>query len=66
MATDEDGNVVGRYPLPPERIDATLIAAIDAASNLVDPDLWESIKKLQSDPSLAVRGKAAEVLAERT
>lgn len=66
VATDEEGRILGRYPLPPERIEATLIAAIDAASKLSDADLWESIEKLESDPSLAVRGKAAEVLADRT
>lgn len=65
-AVDEDGNVVGRYPLPPERIDATLIAAMQAASNLDDPELWEMIGALQSDPSLAVRGKAAEIVSDRT
>lgn len=56
---------VRRFPMPPQMIDQWLIAAIDAARHLNDADLWESVEKLESDPSLEVRARASEVLAER-
>jgi HEAT repeat protein len=65
VATDADGNVKGRYPLSAGRVEALLIAAIEAASHLNDGDLWEMIERLQSDPSFAVQGKAKEAMARR-
>lgn len=61
---DESGQV-RRYPMPPNRVDAFLIASIDAASQLPDEDLWEAIEALESDGSHAVRGAAAKAVAER-
>ena len=62
---DESGNVL-RYPMPPQRIEALLIAAIDAASQLQDESLWDAIETLKSDPIPSVRSKATEVAARRT
>ena len=59
---DEKSGVVHRYPLPPGQVEQILIAAIDAASNLANTDLWEMIERLKSDPSPAVRGKVAATL----
>lgn len=56
---------VRRFPMPPQMIDQWLIAAIDATRHLNDSDLWELVEKLESDPSLEVRARASEVLAER-
>ncbi|MFQ5496211.1 MAG: HEAT repeat domain-containing protein, partial [Phycisphaerae bacterium] len=64
-ATDDDGNTIQRYALPPQRVEATLLAAIDAASNLRDADLWETIERLKSDRSPVVRNRAGERLAAR-
>lgn len=62
---DESGKVL-RYPMPPQRIEALLIAAIDAASHLQDQALWDAIETLKSDPIPNVRTKAAEVASRRT
>lgn len=51
-----------RYAMPPSRVDVFLVAAIDAISNLDDPDLWEMIERLKSDPSPRVRSTAAEAV----
>lgn len=56
---------IKRYPMPPNRIEALLMAAMDAAANLRDDDLWGMIYRLKSDPSPAVRGKAMEVFGRR-
>ena len=56
---------VRRYPLPPARVEALLIAAIDAASCLDDADLWGMIERVQSDRSLAVQGAATRALQRR-
>jgi hypothetical protein len=61
---DDTGNVK-RYPLPPNRVEALLIAAMDAAANLNDDDLWGLIDRLKSDPSPAVRGRAMELTKRR-
>jgi hypothetical protein len=61
---DEAGKV-NRYPMPPNRVEALLFAAMDGASNLADGDLWDMIDRLKSDPSAAVRGKAMEVSKRR-
>lgn len=62
----EEGSATPRrYPMPPQRINGALIAAIDAASNLHDLDLWEMIDLLKSDPSLAVRERAEAALQHR-
>ncbi len=58
--TDSTGQIK-RYAMPPGRIDAWLLAAIDASSHLDDSLLWEMIERLKSDPSLAVRGRAVQV-----
>lgn len=60
----DSGNVL-RYRMPPHRIEGLLVAAIDAASQTTDPDLWELIEGLKSDPSPIVRGRAVAVLARR-
>ncbi len=62
--TDLTG-VVRRYPLPPNRVDELLIAAMDAASHLDDAEVWEMIVRLESDPSPAVRGRAATLVKAR-
>jgi HEAT repeat protein len=61
---DETGQV-RRYPMPPERIEALIIASIAAASNLDDPEVWSAIEMLKADSSHAVRGAAMEALAGR-
>ncbi len=64
QVTDSAG-ATKRYPLPPNRVEALLVAAMDGAANLDDPDLWAMIDRLQLDPSPAVRGKAMEVVQRR-
>jgi hypothetical protein len=66
IVRNDEGSVVGRYPLPPARVEATLIAAIQAAAHLDDAELWAMIRELQSDPSLAVRGAASEAVGGRS
>lgn len=61
---DEAGGI-RRYPMPPNRVEALLRAAMDAAANLSDDDLWGMIDRLKSDPSPAVRGRAIELSARR-
>ncbi len=61
---DTDGSI-RRYPLPPQRVDKLLMAAIDAASRLDDAEVWEMIGQLESDPSPAVRGLATAATASR-
>lgn len=51
----------GRFQTVRPRIDAMLLATIDAASQLDDRGLWEAIGQLKSDPSPSVRAKAEEV-----
>jgi len=55
-----------RYPMPPEMVEQWLLAAIDVVPGLDDPDLWELVDRLKSDPSLAVRAKAEKTLSTRT
>lgn len=62
--TDDTGRVI-RYQMPPGRVNDALVAAIDAASNLDDVDLWELIERLESDASPAVRHRAAEAVGRR-
>ncbi len=62
--TDDKGKVI-RYQMPPGRVNDALVAAIDAASNLDDVDLWEMIERLESDPSPVVRQKAIEAVGKR-
>jgi hypothetical protein len=62
--TNEKGEVL-RYPMPPDRVDAWLIASIQAASRLDDPELWEMIAALEADASPAVRGAAMEAAKAR-
>lgn len=64
QTTDESG-VTHRYPMPPQRIDMLLIAAIDASAHLHNKDLWDAIETLKSDPSPSVRTRAAEVALRR-
>lgn len=64
QVVDEKG-VVRRYPMPPQRVEALLIAAMEAASHLNDPGLWEAIETLKSDPIPNVRLKAAEIASRR-
>ena len=62
--TAPDGTTVHRYAMPPQRVDEILVATIDAASKLDDEGLWEMIKRLESDSSPMVRGKAVETLKQ--
>jgi len=52
---------IQRYAMPPNRVEALLIASMEAAVNLEDDDLWGMIDRLKSDSSPAVRGKAMEL-----
>ena len=62
---DEKG-AVRRYQMPPQRVDEVMLAAIDAASSLNDPELWDTIGMVaESDPSPAVRGRAQAALRSR-
>ena len=62
--SEQAGNV-HRYPMPPQRVDGLLIAAIDAASKIENADLWEMIVRLESDRSPVVRSRASEALGRR-
>ena len=62
---DGQGSAV-RYKMPPQRIDHLLIAAVDAAENLGDRDLWEMMERLKSDTSPIVSSRAARACKERT
>lgn len=61
----DDKGQLRRYPMPPERVEALLIASVSAAANLQDPQVWEAIEALGSDSSHAVRGAVMEALAKR-
>lgn len=61
---DSSGNVRS-HPLPPERVKALLIAAMDAAATLDDADLWSMIDRLKSDTSPEVKGRAMAVSDRR-
>lgn len=54
------------YEMPPQRIEQTLLAAIDAATNLDDPEIWKAIDLLASDESPVVRAKAQEAVHARS
>ena len=54
-----------RYAMPPDRVDAWLIASIQAAAKLEDADLWDMIRELEDDQSPAVQGAAMAALAAR-
>lgn len=54
-----------RYAMPPQRVDAMLIAAMDAASRLESAALWSAIERLAADRSPGVRGKALSLLKRR-
>jgi hypothetical protein len=56
----------GRFQTALQRIDAMLLAAIDAASQVDDRGLWEAIDRLESDPSPSVRTKADEAGRRRS
>jgi len=62
---DEQGQV-HRYAMSPDMIERWLLAALDVVPEVGDPDLWEMVDKLKSDSSLAVQGKANELIASRT
>lgn len=64
VTEDGKGNKL-RFSMPAHRVDINLMAAIDAAANLGDKDLWDAIDRLKSDPSVAVRGKALARLKDR-
>ena len=64
QATDSAGRLV-RYAMPPHRVDDLLIAAMDAVSNLDDPELGAMVERLTSDPSPTVRGRAMAVVSAR-
>lgn len=62
---DESG-VVRRYAMPASRVEALLLAAIDAASNLSDEELWNAIEQLRSDESPSVRRRAQAAVQARS
>ncbi|MBI1827606.1 MAG: hypothetical protein HYR83_14615 [Planctomycetes bacterium] len=57
-----DEGVAHRYTMPPGRVDALLVAAIEGASHLPDADLWSQIERLQSDVSPTVQSGAKAAL----
>jgi len=59
-----DGTVA-RYPMGPNVIERHLIAAIDAASNLDDAEIWERIRTLTEDSSSGGVDTAVKALAAR-
>jgi len=63
--TTDAAGTVHRSKLQPDRIDQLLIAAMEAASHLSDPELWGQIERLASDRSPPVRGRAVEILKRR-
>ncbi len=63
---DGAGQVVSRYPMPKQRVNDLLAAAIDASARLSNADLWAAIEKLQSDPSPAVRAAASKAVERRS
>ncbi len=63
--TAEDSSQTQRYKMPPQRVEELLIAAINAASNLRDPAVWEAIEQLTSDVSPVVRTRADEAVKSR-
>ena len=64
QVTDERDQV-RRYTMPPQRVDAMLLAAMEAAAQVADPELWALIAGLRSDTSLAVKAKAVELVNRR-
>ena len=64
--TTSDKGVVLRYRMPEERIERHLVTAVEAASRLSDPDVWDMIERLREDPRPRVRSRAKEILASRT
>lgn len=63
--SDAAGNV-RRYRLPPHRVEELLMVTIGAVSELDDAELRAMIERLESDPSPAVRGRAAAALRSGT
>jgi len=62
---DEKG-AVRRYRMPAQRVDEVMLAAIDAAANLDEPDVWDMIGAIaESDPSPGVRGRAQAAVRGR-
>lgn len=62
-AVKDDRGVVHRHRLPPARVDALLIAAMEAASRIEDDEVWTMIETLaSSDQSPAVRGRALAIV----
>ena len=59
-----EGRMVDR-PLAPERVNEYLIAAINAAENLDDAEVWGRIAELTKDPVLRVVGRARRAIADR-
>ncbi len=66
VETGRDDGTVARYPMRPDVIERYLIAAIDAASNLDDEEVWERIRTLTEDSSSVVVDTAVKALAART
>lgn len=59
----DDSGQMHRYPLPAGRIDEIMMAAMEAAWGLNDPQLNEAVQSLENDSSLVVKGKAKELIA---
>lgn len=62
----DDAGIERHYPMPPQKTDGWLVAAIDAASLSGDADLWKQIEKLKSDRSPEVRTRAEKASNEQT
>ena len=63
--TRDETGAVRRYRLQADRVDAILMAAINAAANLGDEEIRSRIEALASDQSPAVRQRAAEIASRR-
>ena len=61
----DDAGHEKQYPMPSWKIEAWLVAAIDAASQSDDADLWKQIDELKSDSSPNVRTRAERACSER-
>lgn len=64
--TEDSSGRILKYRMPPDRVERYLQAAIDAASNLNDVEIWRMIEQLKFDPSPSVRGKATDTLQGRS
>lgn len=55
-----DGSV-SEYAMPPGAVDRYLVATVEAASHLSDPDVWTRIRGLEADAAAAVQNEVRKV-----